>query len=268
VRYRGAMIETIADHLTLEQDGRIAVVTVNRPDARNAMTFAMYEGLHGLCERLDADTDVRVVVLRGAGDRAFVSGTDIRQFQAFRTKEDALGYEARIGRVLDRLAGMRKPTIAMIQGDAVGGGMFLSLACDLRLAAEHARFGAPIARTLGNFAAPASLALLIATVGPTRAREMVITARLLGAAEAKSVGLVDEVHPSTALEARARELAASVAEHAPLTLAAVKEAIRRHIARATPTDLEDLILSCYLSEDFQEGVRAFLEKRQADWKGR
>jgi enoyl-CoA hydratase len=262
------MIETIADHLTLEETDRVAVVTVNRADARNAMTFDMYEGLHGLCERLDADAAVRVVVLRGAGDKAFVSGTDIRQFQTFRTKDDALGYEARISRVLTRLAGMSKPTIAMIQGDAVGGGMFMSLACDLRLAAEHARFGAPIARTLGNFAAPASLALLVATVGPIRAREMVLTARLLGAGEAKSIGLVDHVYPLAELESRTRELASRIADHAPLTLAAVKEATRRYIAGVAPKDLEDLILSCYLSEDFQEGVRAFLEKRKADWKGR
>src|SRR5512134_882781 len=189
------MIETIADHLTLEQAARVAVVTIDRPEARNAMTFEMYEGLHGLCERLDADDGVRVVILRGAGDKAFVSGTDIRQFQSFKTRADALGYEARIGRVLNRIAGMRKPTMAMIQGDAVGGGMFMSLACDLRLAAEHARFGAPIARTLGNFAAPASLALLVATVGPIRAREMVLTARLIPAAEGKALGLADEVHP-------------------------------------------------------------------------
>ena len=262
------MIETVADHLTLEHADRVAIVTINRPEARNAMTFPMYEGLHALCERLDADATVRVVILRGSGDKAFVSGTDIRQFQAFKTREDALGYEARISRVLNRIAALTKPTIAMIQGDAVGGGMFMALACDLRLAAEHARFGAPIARTLGNFAAPASLALMVATVGPVRAREMILTARLIAAPEAKAMGLVDEVHPPAALEGRARELAARIAEHAPLTMAAAKEAIRRYIAAVTPKSLEDLILSCYLSEDFHEGVNAFLEKRKANWQGR
>jgi enoyl-CoA hydratase len=268
MRYGGAMIETFAGHLTLERDDRVALVTVDRTEARNAMTFEMYEGLHDLCDRLDADASVRVVILRGAGDKAFVSGTDIRQFQTFKTREDALGYEARISRVLNRLAAITKPTIAMIQGDAVGGGMFMALACDLRLAAEHARFGAPIARTLGNFAAPASLALLVATVGPIRAREMVLTARLVTAVEARTIGLVDQVHPAAELLARTRELAARISEHAPLTMAAVKEATRRYIAGVAPKDLEDLILSCYLSQDFQEGVRAFLDKRKPDWQGR
>jgi enoyl-CoA hydratase len=259
---------TTGDHLLLERDGRVALLTVNRPDARNAMTFDMYERLWTLCEELDKDPAVRVVVVRGAGDRAFVSGTDIRQFLEFKTREDALAYEARISRVLGRLWSMTKPTIAMVQGDAVGGGMFMALACDLRLVAPHARFGAPIARTLGNFVAPFSLSLLVATVGPVRAREMVLTARLLDATEARSIGLVDQVHPAPELESRARELAARMAELAPLTLAAAKEATRRAIKAITPHDLEDVILSCYLSQDFQEGVRAFLEKRKPDWQGR
>src|SRR5881397_3263878 len=255
------------DPILVEQDGRVVTVTFNRPEARNAMSFEMYEALHDLCDTFDKDAGVRVMVLTGAGDKAFVSGTDIRQFQTFKTREDALGYEARISRVLTRIAGLSKPTIAMVQGDAVGGGLFMSLACDVRLAAEPARFGTPIARTLGNFAAPASLALLVATVGPVRAREMILTARLIAAPEAKTLGLVDEVHPLAALEGRARELAARLSEHAPLTMAAVKEATRRYIAGVAPKDLEDLILACYLSEDFQEGVSAFLEKRKANWKG-
>jgi len=246
----------------------MALVTFNRPEARNAMTFEMYERLHDTCEQLDRDPEVRVLLLRGAGSKAFVSGTDIRQFLDFKTREDALGYEARISRVLLRVAGMSKPTIAMVQGDAIGGGLFIALACDLRLAAPHARFGVPVARTLGNFLAPVSLALLVSALGPSRARALVLTARVLDAAEAQTAGIVDQIHPAPELERRARELAASLAELAPLTLAATKEATRRMLAVLTPRDLDDLILSCYLSRDFHEGVRAFLEKRKPDWQGR
>jgi enoyl-CoA hydratase/carnithine racemase len=256
------------DHLRLEQDGRVVVLTVNRPEARNAMTFDMYERLHDVCERVDQDPGARVLVLRGAGDKAFVSGTDIRQFLEFKTREDALQYEGRITRVLGRLHRMSKPTIAMVQGDAVGGGMFMALACDLRLAAEHARFGAPVARTLGNCTAPLAFSLLANTIGPVRARNLLLTARLMDAAEARAVGLVDEVHPAAALLARVQELARHLTELAPLTLAAVKEATRRVTAPAALRDAEDLILSCYLSQDFREGVRAFLEKRKPDWQGR
>ena len=262
------MTTGVAGEILLEREGRVAVLTVNRAEARNAMTFEMYEALHDHMDRLDADRDVRAVILRGAGDKAFVSGTDIRQFLEFRTREHALAYEARIGRVLRRIHGMTKPTIAMVQGDAVGGGLFMALACDLRLAASHARFGAPVARTLGNCPAPSSVSLLAATVGPVRARELMLTARLVDAPEAKVLGLVDEVHAADALERRARELAAQIATFAPLTLAAAKEATRRILASFTVREAEDLLLSCYLSEDFQEGVRAYLEKRRAEGKGR
>jgi enoyl-CoA hydratase len=170
--------------------------------------------------------------------------------------------------VLGRLNAMTKPTIAMVQGDAVGGGLFMSLACDLRIAASHARFGAPVARTLGNCTAPLAFTLFADTVGPVRARNILLTARLVDASEARAIGLVDEVHPGDRLEAKVRELAEHLTELAPLTLAAVKEATRRVTRAAALRDAEDIILSCYLSEDFKEGVRAFLEKRKADWQGR
>lgn len=257
-----------AGDLLFERHGRVAWVTFNRPDARNAMTFDMYDDLHDLCEAVDGDPEVRVVVVRGAGDQSFAAGTDIRQFLTFETREDALGYEARIGRVLRRLAALTKPTIAMVQGDAVGGGLFLALACDLRFVADHARFGAPVARTLGNCTAPFSFTLLASTVGLVRAREILLRARLVGAKEAKTVGLADEVYPSGELEERVREQAEKLTEHAPLTMAAVKEATRRVREQFALDDAEDIILSCYLSQDFKEGARAFLEKRKPNWQGR
>jgi enoyl-CoA hydratase len=256
-----------AGDLVFERKGRVAWVTFNRPEARNAMTFDMYDDLHDLCDEIDADAEVRVVVVRGAGDKSFAAGTDIRQFLTFETREDALGYEARIGRVLRRLAGLKKPSIAMVQGDAVGGGLFLSLACDLRFAAEHARFGAPVARTLGNCTAPYSFTLLASTVGMVRAREILIRARLVPAAEAKAIGMVDEVCALADLESRVGEEAERLTGHAPLTMSAVKEATRRVRDVFALDNAEDIILSCYLSADFKEGARAFLEKRKPNWKG-
>jgi enoyl-CoA hydratase/carnithine racemase len=257
-----------AGDLVFERRDRVAWVTFNRPDARNAMTFDMYDDLHDLCEQVDGDPELRVLVLRGAGDKSFAAGTDIRQFLEFETREDALGYEARIGRVLRRLAAVTKPTIAMVQGDAVGGGLFLSLACDLRFAVEHARFGAPVARTLGNCTAPFSFTLVASTIGMVRAREILLRARLVGAAEARTIGLADEVYPAAELEAKVQEQAVRLTEHAPLTMAAVKEATRRMRDVFALDNAEDIILSCYLSQDFKEGARAFLEKRKPNWQGR
>jgi enoyl-CoA hydratase/carnithine racemase len=259
---------TIGEHLLLERDGRTAILTINRADARNSMTFEMYDGIHDTCDVIERDPAIRVLVLRGAGDRAFASGTDIKQFLTFKTRDDALTYEGRITRVLRRISALTKPTIAMVQGDAVGGGLFMSLACDLRVAADHARFGAPVARTLGNSLAPFSFTLIASTIGLTRAREMLLTTRLLDAAEAKAVGLVDRVHPGAELETAVRTLAGQMATYAPLTLAAVKEATRRVRENFVIPDAEEIVLSCYLSEDFQEGVRAFLEKRPPRWEGR
>jgi len=258
----------MADETIFEQDGAVAILTFNRPEARNAMTWGMYETLGTTCERVDADDSIRVLVLRGAGDKAFVSGTDIRQFLEFKTRDDALGYEARLDASIGRLATMHKPVIAMLNGDAIGGGLFMAISCDLRVSAEHVRFGVPVARTLGNFPQPANYSRLCAAIGIVRARNLVLTARLMGAQEALATGLVDEVLPADQLEGRVLELAQRIARHAPLTMSTIKEAARRQTDAFEIRDAEELMLRCYLSEDFQEGVHAFLEKRTANWKGR
>ena len=261
-------IDLGTDELICEVDGAVAWLTFNRPRARNAMTWAMYDGLSAACERVDADEAIRVFVLRGAGDRAFVAGTDISQFQAFQTADDALGYERNVNRYVGRLEAVRKPTIAMIRGYCVGGGAAMAAACDLRLAARDARFGVPIARTLGNTLSAPNLARLVALIGPARAKEILFTARYIDADEGKAVGLFNEVVETDDLETRTRELATLIAGHAPLTLRSIKEGLRRLLEHGRIDEPSDLYLMCYLSEDFKEGVAAFLEKRAPRWTGR
>ena len=256
--------------MILEAEGRVARLTFNRPQARNAMTFDMYDAIVTACDIVEADDDLRVLVLTGAGGRAFASGTDIRQFQSFETADHVLAYEARISRTLDRLEGLKRPTIAMIVGDAVGGGMGLAMCCDLRYCTPESRFGVPTARTLGNALSINNYARMVDLIGPTRAKELMFTAKLYTAAEAAGVGFVNEVVAGDAIEARVTELATSIAGNAPLTIRASKEAIRRLLVqrRLDGPANTDIMLMAYLSEDFKEGVSAFLEKRPAQWKGR
>jgi enoyl-CoA hydratase/carnithine racemase len=255
------------DELLYERRGPVAVLTFNRPQARNAMTWAMFRGLFAACEHVDADDDVRVFVLRGAGDRAFVAGTDIGQFQAFSTAEDALAYERDQNRYSGRLEAVAKPTIAMIRGACVGGGAAIALACDLRLASPDVRFGVPIARTLGNTLSMKNFARLLAILGPARTKELIFTARLVEAAEGQAAGLFSEIVEAERLEARTMEVAEQIAANAPLTIRAAKEAVRRLTDASRLEEAEDLILMTYLSADFREGVAAFLEKRKPVWRG-
>jgi enoyl-CoA hydratase/carnithine racemase len=249
------------------QDG-IGRVTFNRPQARNAFTFAMYERLAQICEQADRDPAIKVLVLQGAGDKAFASGTDINQFRAFKTPEDALEYEARIDRVLTTLEQCRVPTIAAITGACTGGGAGIAACCDLRIGTKTTRFGFPIARTLGNCLSMSNLSRLTALVGPARVKDLIFTARLLGAEEAASVGLLNEVvEDLPALQKRAGELAALIAGHAPLTLRSTKQALARLQRRLSREEGEDLILMCYMSRDFREGLDAFLNKRPPQWRG-
>ena len=258
----------VADELLYELADGIATVTFNRPHARNALTFTMYERLAGICEAANGDPAIKVLVITGAGDKAFAAGTDISQFRAFDKPQDALDYEARIDRVLGALERCRVPTIAAIQGACTGGGAGIAVCCDLRIAAGNARFGFPVARTLGNCLSTGNYARLAALLGPARVKDMIFRARLVEAPEALAIGLVSEVVADPAgLMPRARELTQLVAGHAPLTLQATKEALLRLRPTMPAGSGEDLILKCYMSQDFREGMEAFLNKRAPRWQG-
>lgn len=257
-------------HVVLDRDGPAATITFNRPEARNAMTWPMYDALVAFCDALDGDDATRVVILRGAGGKAFVAGTDIAQFRTFRSEEDGVAYERRIDRVVDRLERIGKPTIAAIDGVTTGGGCALAAACDLRICTSRSRFGVPIARTLGNCLSAANHARFLDLIGPARLKEMLYTGRLFSAAEAAAAGLVNRVVEPDDLDAVVTEYAETLAANAPLTIRASKEMIRRVQAhrRIDPTIGRDLIVNCYTSADFREGVQAFLDKRPPRWTGR
>lgn len=259
----------MSEELLYEVKDGIGVITFNRPEARNALTFAMYESLADICQTAADKGDAKALVLRGAGDKAFAAGTDIAQFRSFKTAEDALGYERRIDKVLGAVERCPLPTVAALAGACTGGGAGIAAACDIRIAARDLKFGFPIARTLGNCLSARNLARLSALMGAGRTREMIFTSRLVAAEEALAVGLVTELlADKAAVEARALELAALLAGQATLTLRATKEALRRLNAAAAEVDDKDLIVLCYTSEDFREGLEAFLAKRPPDWKGR
>ena len=260
--------QAAGDDILFELRDGIGRVTFNRPQARNAFTFAMYERLAEICAQANDDRSIKVLVFRGAGDKAFASGTDINQFRAFTTPQHALDYESRIDRVLGQLEHCRVPTIAAISGACTGGGAGIAACCDLRIGTKTTRMGFPIARTLGNCLSMSNISRLTALVGPARVKDLIFTARLVGAEEAAGVGLLHEVvEDLPALEKRADELAVLIAGNAPLTLNATKQALARLQRRLTREEGEDLILMCYMSKDFREGLDAFLAKRPPQWSG-
>ena len=257
----------MTDEIRTERRGRSLWIRVDRPAARNAMTFTMYDRIAAICRDANADASVNAVVLTGSGD-AFVAGTDIAQFVDFKEASQALDYERRIDAWLGAIEDVRVPTIAALRGPVVGGGLAIAAACDLRIAAPSARFGVPVARTLGNCFSAANLVRLAALVGLGRVKELVLTARLIDAQEARAIGLVSEVvDGEDALDARVDELVEQLASFAPLTLHATKEMVRRIRARMMPDEASDLVALCYTSADFREGVAAFIERRKPVWKG-
>jgi enoyl-CoA hydratase len=260
--------EDSKDLLFEVRDG-IGVITFNRPQSRNALTFAMYDGLAEICRAAPENPDIKAMVIIGAGGQAFAAGTDVSSFSNVLSAADAMAYERRIDSVLNSIECCSLPVIASLSGACTGGGAAIAAASDLRIASADLKFGFPIARTLGNCLSSASLSRLVALIGSGRTREILFRARLVGAEEALAIGLVSEVVDSfRAVEARAMELAQVIAGHAPLTLRATKEALRRLRVHGSAVQDEDLITLCYTSEDFREGQAAFLEKRPPSWKGR
>jgi enoyl-CoA hydratase/carnithine racemase len=252
--------------LLVERDGPVLRVTFNRPKAHNALTFPMYQGLFDVCESADADPDIRMLVLRGAGGKAFVSGTDIRQFAGF-NGATGVEYEARITRVVRRLEDTEVPTVAAIEGYCLGGGLALAAACDLRVATESARFGVPVARTLGNCLSMDTYALLVSQLGPARTLDLLLRARQLTAAEAHAAGFVAElVGAERPLEEALAEVVDAVLGHAPLTIWATKRAVARLRRHGLP-DGDDLVRRVYDSADFAAGVRLFGSGQRPPWTG-
>jgi enoyl-CoA hydratase/carnithine racemase len=189
------------------RDG-IAYGTFNRPQARNALTFAMYERLAEICAEIEADSSIKALVLTGAGEKAFAAGTDISQFRSFSTPEDALDYEAKLDRIVDGLERLRVPTIAAIAGACTGGGAAIAAVCDLRIGMANTRFGFPMAKTLGNCLSMANYARVATLIGPAKTKDILFTARLIEAEEALACGLLGEVVADVAsLAARAEALA-------------------------------------------------------------
>jgi enoyl-CoA hydratase len=249
------------------RDGEVATVIFDRPAARNAMTWRMYEQLGEACARIGSEDGLRLAVFRGAGGKAFVAGTDIAQFQTFRSADDGIAYEAKMEGYIGGLESLPVPTLAVIEGFAIGGGLAIAAACDLRIATPGARFGVPIARTLGNCLSIANYARLVAALGAPRAKRMLLLAENLSAEEALACGFLSEIVEPSDLDRRVAELSQRLTRHAPVTMRVSKEAIRRILHAGLP-DGDDLVRACYGSDDFRIGVAAFVEKREPQWTGR
>ncbi len=243
-------------------DGPLATFTFARPEAKNALTWDMYDALVDACDEVDA-SDARVLIIRGSGG-AFSAGTDIAQFADMTTGAAGIAYERRIGAVIDRLEQVNKITMASVDGPAVGGGCAIAVACDLRMCADTARFGVPVARTLGNCLSVENLARLADLIGLSRAVEVMLTGQLVPADQALEWGLATRVAPATALDAETEALARELATRATSTVVATKAVARRLREQRRPPagSCDDLIAACYGSPEFREGVTAFAQKRK------
>lgn len=260
------------NELLVECSDGILRLTLNRPEARNALTFNMYQTLADFCMQAGTEHDnlgIKAIIICGAGDKAFAAGTDIGQFTAFNTPQDGHNYEAQIEAVISTIESCRVPVIAALHGAVTGGGLVIAAASHIRLASADVKIGMPIARTLGNCLAINNLRRLVVLFGEARVAHMILTAELLSADQALASGFVHDVLGNRdSLMLSAMELAKRITEMAPLTIQSSLEGLRRlRHAKACPDDT-DLIEACYHSDDFAEGVSAFLEKRKPHWRGR
>lgn len=251
----------------VERAGAVVTLTFARPHARNAMTWTMYEQLQAACRALRDDRTCRVVVLRGEGGEAFVAGTDIAQFSDFADGDDGLAYEERMEDILSDLEALPQPTVAVVEGSAAGSGLLMSAICDLRIATPTARFGMPVARTLGNCLSMRNYARLVSVLGASRVASVVMTATFISAEDALAAGFVLAVHEPAELDGALTALTERLQQHAPLTMWSTKEALRRLRSVELP-DGDDLVHAVFGSSDFREGVQAFVAKRPARWEWR
>jgi enoyl-CoA hydratase len=255
--------------LIVERLDAVLQITFNRPQARNALTFAMYEGMANAIRSITPESGVKAVVITGAGEKAFAAGTDIAQFQAFKEPKDAIAYEHSISKILAVVEQCPVPTIAAVAGACTGGGFGIAACCDIRLCTADAKFGVPIARTLGNCLSLSTHARLADLLGISRVKDLLITSRLMDATEMRWAGVVTEVlTDATLLRERALALAVQICDQAPLSMWVTKQSLLALQPTIDPKLEEELFLKAYMSMDFAEGVAAFLEKRRPNWTGR
>jgi enoyl-CoA hydratase/carnithine racemase len=250
-----------SSNLGWDINGSVGVVTFNRPEARNALTWDMYDALVAACDAAEA-AGVRVLIIRGAGG-AFAAGTDITQFREFANGDAGVAYERRLDAVIDRIERLPMPTIAEIDGPAVGGGCAIAFACDVRICSDRARLGIPVARTLGNCLSIANTARMVDLLGVGLTKDLLLSGRLMDAYEAHQRGLAALVLPVDQVEGETIKAAAELSTRASSTLKATKAMLLRLRDHRRPAagSADDILRECYGSDDFKEGVKAFIEGR-------
>jgi len=260
----------MSDKMLSRKEGRVGIMTFNNPEKHNAVSFEMWEAAEKILDAFESDPEVRVVVLTGAGGKAFVSGADISKFESERASEEAVQrYNALVDKVYTRIYRFPKPTIAMIKGYCIGGGLNLAICCDMRYATEGSKFSLPAAK-LGLGYGYSGLRRYIETIGPVATKEIFYTARQLTAVEARRWGMVNEIVADDALETTVMGFANTIADNAPMTIATIKRStveILRNQAEQDVAACDAMVAACFASNDYKEGRKAFMEKRKPQFTG-